>query len=111
MTSQVVQWSEALSAIAKTGLAFTENLYERERFEEILKVAAEMRASVSDEPVEDVIDAWKGEVKSGVPGYVTPKVAIGAVVINDKGHILLIQRTDSGRWLYPTGWADVGYSP
>ena len=25
--------------------------------------------------------------------------------------LLLIQRADSGVWLYPTGWADVGYSP
>ena len=36
--------------------------------------------------------------------------AVGAVVGNDDGEILLIQRADSGRWLYPTGWADVGYS-
>ena len=25
--------------------------------------------------------------------------------------MLLVQRADSGVWLYPTGWADVGYSP
>ena len=46
----------------------------------------------------------------GVPGYVTPKVAIGAAVGNDNGEMLLVQRADSGVWLYPTGWADVGYS-
>ena len=39
------------------------------------------------------------------------KVAVGAVVGNDDGEILLVQRADSGVWLYPTGWADVGYSP
>ena len=44
-------------------------------------------------------------------GYVTPKSAIGAVVHDDQGRILLVQRADSGVWLYPTGWADVGYSP
>jgi ADP-ribose pyrophosphatase YjhB (NUDIX family) len=33
------------------------------------------------------------------------------VVGNDDGQILLLQRSDSGIWLYPTGWADVGYSP
>jgi 8-oxo-dGTP pyrophosphatase MutT (NUDIX family) len=27
------------------------------------------------------------------------------------GELLLVQRADSGIWLYPTGWADVGYSP
>jgi ADP-ribose pyrophosphatase YjhB (NUDIX family) len=33
------------------------------------------------------------------------------VVGNDAGEILLTQRSDSGLWLYPVGWADVGYSP
>jgi ADP-ribose pyrophosphatase YjhB (NUDIX family) len=46
-----------------------------------------------------------------VAGYVTPKSAIGAVVYDDQQRIHLVQRADSGVWLYPTGWADVGYSP
>ncbi|MDH3752572.1 MAG: NUDIX domain-containing protein, partial [Acidimicrobiia bacterium] len=50
-------------------------------------------------------------VGKGVPGYVTPKTTVGAIVGNDAGEILLVQRADSGVWLYPTGWADVGYSP
>ena len=54
---------------------------------------------------------WLESIGEGVPGYVTPKVAIGAIVGNDRGELLLVQRTDSGIWLYPTGWADVGYSP
>jgi hypothetical protein len=36
----LLRWSESLAGIARTGLGFTESLYERERFEEILKVAA-----------------------------------------------------------------------
>jgi ADP-ribose pyrophosphatase YjhB (NUDIX family) len=50
------------------------------------------------------------QVGQGVAGYVTPKAAIGAVVHNDAGDLLLVRRKDSGVWLYPTGWADVGYS-
>ena len=50
-------------------------------------------------------------MKRTTTGYVTPKIAVGAVVGNDDGEILLIQRSDSGVWLYPTGWADIGYSP
>jgi ADP-ribose pyrophosphatase YjhB (NUDIX family) len=72
---ELIRWSEALAGIARTGLGFTESLYERERYEEVLKVA------------------------------------VGAVVGNDAGELLLIQRGDSGVWLYPTGWADIGYSP
>ncbi|MGH9277462.1 MAG: NUDIX hydrolase N-terminal domain-containing protein [Acidimicrobiales bacterium] len=107
----LLRWSEALSGIARTGLGFTDSLYERERFEEVLKVAADMRAAAGDEATSDVlIEEWLAQVGDGIAGYVTPKIAVGAVVGNDRGEILLVQRADSGMWLYPTGWADVGYS-
>ncbi|HEX8804364.1 MAG TPA: NUDIX domain-containing protein, partial [Acidimicrobiales bacterium] len=109
----LVRWSEALSGIARTGLGFTESLYERERFEEVLAVAGDIRAAAEadeDFDAEHAIEEWMKGVGEGVAGYVTPKVAVGAVVHNDKEQILLVQRADSGIWLYPTGWADVGYS-
>ena len=111
----LVRWSEALAGIARTGLAFTQNLYERERFEEVLHVAADMQVVAGLVPDgsdgTEVVDGWMATVGPGVAGYVTPKVAVGAVVGDDEGRMLLIQRADSGVWLYPTGWADVGYSP
>ncbi len=58
-----------------------------------------------------LVEEWLATVGEGVAGYVTPKTAVGAVVGNEAGEILLVQRADSGVWLYPTGWADVGYSP
>lgn len=100
-------------------MGFTENLYERERYEEVLHIAADIKAAAAalDEAAEierttdHFVQEWLDNVGEGVPGYVTPKVAVGAVVGNDAGEILLVQRADSGIWLYPTGWADVGYSP
>ncbi len=110
--SDVVRWSEAIAAIARTGLGFTESRYEQERFEELLKVAADMRvAAGSAFDADALIDEWMKTAGLGVAGYVTPKVAVGAVVGDEDGRILLVQRADSGVWLYPTGWADVGYSP
>ena len=107
----LLRWAEALAGIARTGLGFTDNLYERERFEEILHIAADIRARAADEPQPARrVEEWLKSVGHGVPGYVTPKVAIGAIVGNDDGELLLIQRADSGVWLFPTGWADVGYS-
>jgi ADP-ribose pyrophosphatase YjhB (NUDIX family) len=115
----LARWSETLAAVARTGLGFTESLYERERYQEILHVAADIRAAAA-ELEEDVevereadhfVQEWLESVGEGVPGYVTPKVAIGAIVGDDQGRLLLVQRADSGIWLYPTGWADVGYSP
>ena len=110
--ADLLRWTEALSGIARTGLGFTQSLYERERFEEVLKVAADIRAAIADDREPDVvIQEWLALVGEGVPGYVTPKLAVGAVVGDARGELLLIQRADSGVWLYPTGWADVGYSP
>jgi ADP-ribose pyrophosphatase YjhB (NUDIX family) len=108
----LLRWSEALAGIARTGLGFTDNLYERERFEEVLAVAADLRvaARAGDIDHADLVDEWMRSVGEGVAGYQTPKVAVGAVVGNDAGEILLVQRADSGVWLYPTGWADIGYS-
>ncbi len=108
----LLRWAETLSATARTGLGFTENRFERERFEEVLAIAADIR-SVAGHPydAERLHVEWMKTVGSGVSGYVTPKVTVGALVGDDAGRLLLIQRSDTGVWLYPTGWADVGYSP
>jgi ADP-ribose pyrophosphatase YjhB (NUDIX family) len=109
--SDLLRWSEALAGIARTGLGFSDNLYERERFEEVLRVAADIRVAAGhDLESEGLVEQWTAQVGFGVEGYVTPKVAVGAVVGNENNEILLVQRADSGVWLYPTGWADVGYS-
>ncbi len=108
----LLRWAETLSAVARTGLGFTQSLYERERFEEVLHVAADIRAAAIEEAEADALfETWMMAVGSGVPGYVTPKVAVAAIVGNERGELLLTQRADSGWWLYPVGWADVGYSP
>lgn len=110
----LLRWAEALSGAARTGLAFTQVEYERERYEEILKIAADIKTAANEgfdsTPAEVHLDEWMKQIGSGIPGYVTPKVAVGAAVGNEKGELLLIQRADSGVWLYPTGWCDVGYS-
>ncbi len=111
-TSHLLRWAESLAGVARTGLGFTQNLYERERFEEVLKIAADIRcAAVTDVESAVLVEEWLASVGEGVPGYVTPKTAVGAVVGNDTGEILLVQRAGTGVWLYPTGWADIGYSP
>ena len=112
VASDLLRWAETLSGIARTGLGFTESLYERERFEEVLHVASDIRAAALEEAeAEELYDEWLASVGEGIAGYVTPKVAVAAVVANDAGEILLTQRSDYGFWLYPVGWADAGYSP
>jgi 8-oxo-dGTP pyrophosphatase MutT (NUDIX family) len=78
----------------------------------VLRVASDIRAAAIEEAESDALfEEWLTTVGEGVAGYVTPKCAVAAVVGNDDGELLLTQRADSGWWLYPVGWADVGYSP
>ena len=110
--ADILRWAESLAGIAQTGLGFTESRYEQERFEEVLAVAADIRAhSAVGVDTGHQVQEWLDRVGSGVAGYVTPKITVGAIVGDDEDRILLVQRADSGWWLYPTGWSDVGYSP
>src|SRR2546421_8204068 len=110
--SDLLRWAESLAGIARTGLGFTENLYERERFEEVLKIAADIRYHALEEVEAGVqIEEGLSSVGKGVPGYVTPKTAVGAGGGNDPREILLGPRARTGVWLYPTGWGDIGYPP
>ncbi|MBI2684161.1 MAG: NUDIX hydrolase N-terminal domain-containing protein [Actinobacteria bacterium] len=107
----LVRWSEALAGVARSGLAFTTSLYERERYDEVLRIAADMRRHGADAPSsEGQFDEWIRTVRHGAEGYATPKLAVGAIVGNADGELLLVKRAGSGVWLYPTGWADIGYS-
>jgi ADP-ribose pyrophosphatase YjhB (NUDIX family) len=116
---ELLRWSESLASVARTGLAFTASVFEAERYEEILHVAGDVAVALSAmaddaDPVvlagDELVGEWMREIPSGMDGYRTPRVSVGAIVGNDRGELLLIKRPDSGRWLYPTGWADVGYS-
>jgi ADP-ribose pyrophosphatase YjhB (NUDIX family) len=116
ITTQLAMWIQQLCAIAQTGLAFDPHAYDRERYQALLDLSAQMAAALNrtgtlDPDLADALaKVWRAEVVSGVAGYVTPKVGVGAVVFNAKDEILLIQRPEGG-WLFPTGWADVGYTP
>ena len=67
----LLRWSETLSGIARTGLGFTESLYEQERFEEILKVAADIRAEADgqgDDPdARGLVQEWMDDGGQGGP--------------------------------------------
>ncbi len=104
------RWAGALAGEAAAGLNFTASLYERERFEEVARIAGDIGATVNRPPdPEDGAEA-AGSV-AGRPPPAGPRTAVGALVGNEAGDILLVQRADSGMWLFPAGLADIGYSP
>jgi len=95
--------SRELQAIAQTGLAFTQDPYDRERYEALTALAARMLAARTATPVAEITALFRGE-----SGYATPKVDVRAAVFDDRGRVLLVREAmDHDRWTLPGGWQDV----
>ena len=103
LAQQLYLWADALRAIAGNGIRFSANPYDRANYERILSIAAEMFAHASDRPVEELVP-----ILAKTLGQATPLAVGDAIVINDAGEILLIQRADSGLWATPGGAFEVG---
>ncbi len=104
MSALWLQWARRLEAIARTGLFYVKEQYDRERYEQIRGIAAEI--------VAHHLNASTGEVLpllSADDGYLTPKVDVRAAVFQD-GKLLYVREREDGGWTLPGGWADVGQS-
>lgn len=99
-----LSWAVRLQALAQNGLAYTTNPFDKERFEEIRQIAAEMLVEPSGYPLEVVEGLFTNET-----GYQTPKLDTRAAIFQ-KDKILLVQERD-GLWSLPGGWCDVDQSP
>ena len=93
-------WAQELQALAQDGLAYTQNVFDRERFERIREISAEILSYETELPKEKVQDLFCGE-----SGYQTPKLDTRAAIFKDD-KILLVKEND-GLWSMPGGWVDV----
>jgi ADP-ribose pyrophosphatase YjhB (NUDIX family) len=100
-----IRWAREIQAIAQTGLHFSENSYDRERYERLREIAVEMFANGSDATESFIRASFVNQT-----GYATPKVDVRGVVLKE-GQILLVRETSDGLWTLPGGWADVTDSP
>lgn len=98
-----LDWAVELQALAQAGLHYSKDPFDRERFQRVRDIAAEMLAERTALPLETVKDLFCGET-----GYQTPKLDTRAAVFRD-GRILLV-RENSGAWSLPGGWVDVNVS-
>ncbi|MBN1643029.1 MAG: NUDIX hydrolase [Anaerolineae bacterium] len=103
--SRWLEWAQRLQAIAQSGLTYTRNPFEIERYEAVREIAAEIVATHSDLDIDQVRDLFAAE-----QGYATPKVDVRGVVFHED-RILLVKELRDGRWTLPGGWADVNDSP
>ena len=94
-----------MRALAQNGLTFTRDPFDRERYRELQRLAAELLAGELQIPPEQAEAFWSGE-----EGYATPKVDVrGGVFSGDR--VLLVRERADGKWTLPGGWVDVNDSP
>jgi len=105
MTSRHVTWARKIQSIAQIGLQYAQDAYDRERYEELRSLAAEMMAEASDASVQQWLDIFEHET-----GYATPKIDVRGAVFQE-GRVLLSREAGDGCWSLPGGWADVNDPP
>ena len=99
-----VDWAQRLEAIAQTGLAYTKDPYDLERYQQLRELASTIVSAHTGLPEEAIRADFALQ-----RGYPTPKVDVRAVVFQN-GRILLVRERGLGLWSLPGGWADVGQS-
>ncbi len=97
-------WAREVQAVAQSGLAFTRDPYDVERYQALTSLAARMMAARGDG-----IDAGTLQATFvAETGYATPKVDVRGAVFDADGRLLMVRElADGGRWTLPGGWADV----
>jgi ADP-ribose pyrophosphatase YjhB (NUDIX family) len=100
-------WAREIQAIAQTGLAFSSDPYDLDRYAALRRLAARIMAehtAATPQRIETLFDAETG--------YATPKIGVRGAVFDAAGRILMVREVvDENRWTLPGGWADVNQTP
>jgi len=104
-TSKWIDWAREIFSLSQSGITYSGNEYDIERYKRLQEITAEMIASQSEISKKSALDSFSMQA-----GYITPKVDVRGAVVRD-GKILLIQERADGNWAMPGGWADLGNSP
>ena len=104
-TSDFVKYLQRMIAITDTGLTFTKDPFDRERYEDLRSLLGEMLNQASDLDTEEV-----AEVLKPTSAYATPLMDVRAWIVEDE-KICLVRGQGENDWALPGGFGEVGYSP
>ncbi|MBA4376222.1 MAG: ADP-ribose pyrophosphatase [Anaerolinea sp.] len=99
-------WSQRIQAIAQSGLQYTQNTFDTERFRELSHIAAEIMAVQTESDAGEVLQVFSAQA-----GYATPKLDVRGVVFKDDKILLVRELLDGGAWTLPGGWIDINEPP
>lgn len=97
---QWLEWAKELQFIAQAGLTYTKDPFDKERFERVREIAAEIMSLQGRLPLEQVKDLFCNET-----GFQTPKLDTRAAIFKDNK--ILLVKEKNGTWSMPGGWVDV----
>lgn len=100
-----LKFAKRLQAIAATGSHYSKDAFDRERFEEIARIADAMLADLGNVSLERIA----GLIPPSGGGYATPSIDVRGAILRDNT-VLLVQEKNDGMWTLPGGFADVGSS-
>ena len=95
-----LKWAIEIQSLAQAGLAYTNNVYDIERYERLREISAEMISEKTDINLDKIKDLFCNEI-----GYQTPKIDTRAVIFKDNK--ILLTHESNGTWSLPGGWCDV----
>ena len=104
-TPKWLGWAQEIFSLSQSGLTYSGNQYDIERYKRLQEITAEIIASQSEISKETVLESFSMQA-----GYITPKIDVRGAVIQDN-KILLIQERADEKWAMPGGWADLGNAP
>lgn len=86
--------------LAQSGLTYSQDIYDIERFKQIQQLTAKLLHLHSGEPLPQLELLLSQQM-----GYQTPKIGCRAAIFQDN-KILLVKETMDNKWSLPGGWVD-----
>ena len=102
---QCLMWISEIQALAQSGLSYCNDNYDIERFEQLLRICAEMASLLTDANPNELHRMFTME-----KCYATPRLDVRTFVLKNDEVLLVKERTD-GLWSLPGGFIDVNESP
>ena len=103
-TEKFIEWAAELQSLSQTAIFYCKDKFDKERFQRVREISAEMIAMKTGLSLEKVKDLFCGD-----EGYQTPKIDTRAAIFKDD-KVLLVRESD-GRWTLPGGWCEFNLTP
>ncbi|MCF8105912.1 MAG: NUDIX hydrolase [Desulfohalobiaceae bacterium] len=100
-----LEWARELQALGQIGETFSRNEHEKQNFQRLQEIAAEIVAEHTCLDQQALLGSFSVQ-----PGYATAKIDVRGAALS-RGRVLLVRERSDGKWCLPGGWADVGEMP